>query len=296
MNLKIHDKLIHEVDSPQGLLYRMIIIYTCCAAGVILTLSLMFGDTSRINFYFLINTCTIMVLAWFIRKSFNIKSIENHLLVFRGGLFLMLNSSLASMAGGLGLISRDNASIIAALLFAPAMVMIIFAFNGFIAYVNNSYRHVINMSLTDELTGLPNRRHLNLILKDSEYKHAVICIADIDHFKKINDAYGHEAGDRVLRKIGLVMNSFANEQVFISRSGGEEFTFVIFNNSKPDEIIREIKNAVSNNEIDVLNVTISIGVAIKQKHEPSSSALASADDALYKSKKSGRNCITYSSA
>ncbi len=158
-------------------------------------------------------------MVWFIRKSFNFDSKAIHLRVFRISLFLLLNSSLASMAGGLHLIERDVASLIAALLYIPTMLMFIYSFNGFIAYVNLNYKSAINLSLTDELTGLPNRRHLNIKLREIENKDGVICIADIDRFKKINDIYGHEAGDKVLRSLGFVLRNFSNDNVFISRSG-----------------------------------------------------------------------------
>ncbi|MCS5452326.1 GGDEF domain-containing protein [Enterobacter huaxiensis] len=293
MNFKIHDKLIHEVESPKGLLYRMVIIYACAMAALIVVLSLIVGDTSRLNFYFFINSCTVSVMAWFIRQSFNIHSKEKHLLVFRVSLFLLLNSSLASMAGGLNLIERDAASVIAALLYVPAMVMIIYSFKKFISYVNHNYKSAVNLSLTDELTGLPNRRHLNLKLREIESRSGTICIADIDHFKKINDTCGHEAGDKVLRNIGLRLSNFVSEEVFISRSGGEEFAIVIFDNVNAEDIIRKIKTSVTDGFNGKISVTLSIGVAIKHKHDSSSAIITAADSALYQAKRAGRNCIKH---
>jgi len=293
MNFKIHDKLIHEVESPKGLLYRMVITYTCFMATLIIVLSFAIGDTSKINFYFFINSCTVAVMAWFIRKSFNIQSTEVNLLVFRVSLFLLLNSSLASMAGGLGLIERDTASLIASIIYIPAILMIIFLFEKFISYVNHNYKSAVNLSLTDELTGLPNRRHLNVILRGLENRSGTICIADIDHFKKINDTYGHEAGDRVLRDTGLRLSNLVSENVFIARSGGEEFAIVIFDNINAEDIIRKIKTSVSDACNGSFGITLSIGVATKLKHDSSSSAINAADDALYRAKRAGRNCIIY---
>lgn len=296
MNLKIHDKLIHEVESPKGLLYRMVITYTCFMATLIIVLSFAIGDTSKINFYFFINSCTVAVMAWFIRKSFNIQSTEVNLLVFRVSLFLLLNSSLASMAGGLGLIERDTASLIASIIYIPAILMIIFLFEKFISYVNHNYKSAVNLSLTDELTGLPNRRHLNVILRGLENRSGTICIADIDHFKKINDTYGHEAGDRVLRDTGLRLSNLVSENVFIARSGGEEFAIVIFDNINAEDIIRKIKTSVSDACNGSFGITLSIGVATKLKHDSSSSAINAADDALYRAKRAGRDCIIYDQA
>jgi len=293
MNFKIHDKLIHEVESPKGLLYRMVITYTCFMATLIIVLSFAIGDTSKINFYFFINSCTVAVMAWFIRKSFNIHSTEVNLLVFRVSLFLLLNSSLASMAGGLGLIERDTASLIASIIYIPAILMIIFLFEKFISYVNHNYKSAVNLSLTDELTGLPNRRHLNVILRGLENRSGTICIADIDHFKKINDTYGHEAGDRVLRDTGLRLSNLVSENVFIARSGGEEFAIVIFDNINAEDIIRKIKTSVSDACNGSFGITLSIGVATKLKNDSSSSAINAADDALYRAKRAGRDCIIY---
>jgi len=293
MNFKIHDKLIHEVESPKGLLYRMVITYTCFMATLIIVLSFAIGDTSKINFYFFINSCTVAVMAWFIRKSFNIQSTEVNLLVFRVSLFLLLNSSLASMAGGLGLIERDTASLIASIIYIPAILMIIFLFEKFISYVNHNYKSAVNLSLTDELTGLPNRRHLNVILRGLENRSGTICIADIDHFKKINDTYGHEAGDRVLRDTGLRLSNLVSENVFIARSGGEEFAIVIFDNINAEDIIRKIKTSVSDACNGSFGITLSIGVATKLKNDSSSSAINAADDALYRAKRAGRDCIIY---
>lgn len=293
MNINIHDKLIHEVESPKGLLYRMIIIYTCFMVTLIIVLSLAMCDTSRLNFYFFINSCTVAVMAWFIRKSFNIYSNETHLLVFRISLFLLLNSSLISMSGGLNLIERDTASVIAALLYVPSMLMIIYSFNNFISYVNHNYKTVVNLSLTDELTGLPNRRHLNIKLREIESLSGAICIVDIDHFKKINDTYGHEVGDKILRNTGLKLSNFSSENIFISRSGGEEFIIVINGNINPGDVIRKIKKSVSDDCSGSINITVSIGVATKQKHNTSSSVVIAADEALYRAKMTGRNCIMY---
>lgn len=293
MNFKIHDKLIHEVESPDGLLYRMVIVYTCFMSMLIMILFLTMGDTSKLNFYFFINACTVIVMAWFIRESFNIYSKDMHLLMFRISLFLLLNSSLASMAGGLNLIERDTASLLAALLYVPSMLIIIYSFKKFISYLNINYNSAIHLSLTDELTGLPNRRHLNVKLREIENSSGVVCIADIDHFKKINDTYGHETGDNVLKKVGSILKNLANDNVFISRSGGEEFSILILGDTNAEEVVRNIKTSVSDRCNKGIGVTLSIGVAIKQKKDSSSDIITAADNALYRAKKAGRDCIMY---
>lgn len=295
MNFKISNKLVYEAETPKGLLCRSIIIYVFIMTGSVLALSLIFGNADRLNFYFFINSCTVSILTWIIRKSFNIKSEEKHLAVFRIGLFFLLNSSLVSMAGGLALLERDVASLVAAVLYIPAILMIIYSFNRFIMYVNHNYQSVVSLSMTDELTGLPNRRHLNSKLREMEGRVGTICIADIDHFKKINDTYGHEMGDKVLRNMGAILSRLANEGVFISRSGGEEFAIIIFDSLNAGETVRKIKTSVSEVCNSKIKVTLSVGVATKQAAESADSAVTAADEALYRAKRAGRNRIVHAS-
>lgn len=293
MKFYIHDKLVHQVDSPQGTLYKLIKTYTCSMVVLLLLLALIWGDTSKINLYLLINICTVTVMTWFIRKSFIIQSKDKHVILFRISLFLLLNSSLFSMSGGLGIIDRDTASILAAIAYTPAMIMIVYSYDRFIKYANNSYKEAINLSLTDELTGLPNRRHLNIKLREMEDRQGTICIADIDHFKRINDTYGHEVGDKVLRSAGLRLSNFVDDKTFIARSGGEEFAILVFDNIHAENIIRKIKSSTSASCNGSIGITLSIGVAIKNKEQHSSLTITAADQALYKAKHAGRNRIIY---
>lgn len=182
---------------------------------------------------------------------------------------------------------------IAAVLYMPAILLIVFSFNKFIKYVNYSYESVVSMSFTDELTGLPNRRHLNSKLREMEGREGIICIADIDHYKKINDTYGHEMGDNVLRKTGIILRGFTSEEVFISRSGGEEFVIVVFDTLSAEGTIKKIKTSLTDVCNGSIQVTLSIGVASKRSAEPPTSAIKAADEALYRAKRAGRNCIIH---
>lgn len=295
MNFKIHNKLIQKANSPKSLLCRMIVLYTCCIVVFIFFFSLLDDNTASIDLYSLINFVTVILLTWFIRKSFNILSQGRHLAMFRIGLFLLLNSTLFSMAGGLAVIDGKTTSFIAAILYAPAIILIMISLGKFIDYVNINYRSAINLALTDELTGLPNKRYLNIILREIEKRSGTICIADIDHFKRINDTYGHETGDKVLRNAGLIMSKLTNDDIFISRSGGEEFVIVIFDNINAVDIVRKIKSSVSDGCHESISVTLSVGVSTKQKNDSSSSIINAADDALYRAKRAGRDCIMYAS-
>lgn len=293
MHFNLPDKLIHEIDSPEGLLYRMIFIYTVVVTGVVLLPGLFLSDFSDVNFHFIINFFTVAILAWFIRKSFSIRPHEKHLIPFRVGIFLLLNSTITSMAGGLRVVDKEDASLIAAVLYAPAILLIINSFNGFITFVNEKYKSALELSLTDELTGLPNRRHLNIKLRELEPHSGVICILDIDDFKKINDSYGHETGDKVLKNAGLVLSELASDEIFISRSGGEEFAVIIKEKSDAKKIIAKVKHSLNLSSANGISTYVSIGVAFKSANQTSSAALAAADSALYDSKRNGKNRITY---
>ncbi|MEN4758683.1 GGDEF domain-containing protein [Pantoea agglomerans] len=295
MHLHLSDKLIHEIDSAKGLLYKTIFVYTLIVTALIFLTAAVDANKTHINLYFFVNLSTVLILAWFIKKSFNIISHATHLLTFRVGLFLLLNSTFASLAGGLRVLDKEHSSLIAAALYVPAILLIIYSFNKFISYINARYKSAIDMSLTDELTGLPNRRHLNIRLNQLESLHGAICILDLDDFKKINDTYGHEMGDKCLKHAGLALKNFTKDDVFIARSGGEEFAIIINESEEADYrgLIEKIKHTLSMSYANGVCTTVSIGVAFKSTNQTSSNTLAAADAALYDAKKSGKNRINY---
>lgn len=292
--MNFSDKLIHEIDSVKGLLYRTIIFYTAFSTGLVFFLGADKIISSHITIYLFLNLLTIIILTWFIRKSFKIEIHGKNLITFRVGLFLLLNSTIVTMVGGLKIIDNDITSLVSAVLYVPAMIFIIYSFNNFISYVNGRYKSVVELSLTDELTGLPNRRYLNLKLRDLEDNSGAICIIDIDDFKMINDNYGHEMGDKVLKKSGLILKKFACENILVARSGGEEFAIVLKEGAAVNILAERIKKSLSLSSADGIPTTVSIGVALKTENQTSSSCLASADAALYRSKRNGKNRITYS--
>jgi len=161
-------------------------------------------------------------------------------------------------------------------------------------------------SRTDDLTGLPNRRAINLRLNNAHNKPkefiAGMIMLDVDNFKAYNDNYGHIKGDEALIKIGNVLKIIASRyNIFIGRYGGEEFiVFVNFINvNNIDNIAKEIKESVKDLNIDFVSnpskekqLTISIGVARTETGDDALDVLNNADIALYQSKNKGRNVIT----
>lgn len=293
MNLKVKDSLIQQAESPRGLLYRMVIAYTCLAVLVIFTTALTQSNHEHINFYFVVNFFTIIILTWFIRKSFNIMSRASYVATLRIGLFLLLNSTLISMAGGLNVLDNSTTSVAAAMLYAPAIIIITHSFNKYITSVNSNYQSAVSLAFTDELTGLPNRRHLNFKLKEIENKICTICIADIDYFKNINDTWGHEMGDKVLASVGLKLMNLSSNNLFIARSGGEEFCIIITEATDAAAQIRNICAFLEGGCNGGVNITLSVGAATKEANEMSSWVMERADAALYQAKNSGRNRIVF---
>jgi diguanylate cyclase len=158
----------------------------------------------------------------------------------------------------------------------------------------------------DHLTGLPNRRAFENVL-EHEYAEALaanepLCVAicDIDHFKRVNDTHGHEAGDRVIRAVAQSLARISNANCHVARHGGEEFV-ILFRGKTIEEgwrILDEARDAMAdrrlvNRATDVPfgRVTFSGGIADVFAHANPREALKAADDALYVAKASGRNCI-----
>lgn len=160
------------------------------------------------------------------------------------------------------------------------------------------------LALIDSLTQLANRnfieREIQSRLEENKRLNVPfgVLFIDIDHFKKVNDTYGHDVGDDVLR---FVANTFvANNRPFdlYGRWGGEEFIGIIRNiNGKNLEMLGNrvrslIENSYIINESEKLYVTISIGATLVNADDSVESLIKRADTLLYKSKEAGRNCLT----
>ena len=167
-------------------------------------------------------------------------------------------------------------------------------------------RHLRILAEKDELTGLSNRRKVLAdavnIFADSviNRESCVFAIVDLDHFKKINDTFGHEAGDLVLSKVSTLMASVIRPQDKIGRYGGEEFIVILPNTtlSAAERIMENMRQSVEDMLIEtehgiVIPVTISIGLApIESSVSRYEEILAQADKGLYEAKRSGRNRLS----
>ena len=157
-------------------------------------------------------------------------------------------------------------------------------------------------AITDEMTGIPNRRYVFDILEKSflqiekeSKEHFAAAIFDIDHFKNVNDTYGHAAGDEIIKKVSSIATSVISTPDIFGRIGGEEFLAVIFNNSKEhlQQICEKVRSTVENDETlfdnQKIRVTISGGVCFTDESTSVSDMVNKADERLYLAKKNGRN-------
>lgn len=164
------------------------------------------------------------------------------------------------------------------------------------------HRSALLSSKTDSLTGLGNRMAFDEALKREvqlaqRYRENLsVSVIDVDFFKRINDTYGHQTGDAVLKKIGETLHQVCRSTDMAFRYGGEEFVVLL---SKTDEsgamvIAERLRNAVEKLSWAQLPVTtISIGIASVNYDclEQPSDVFFRADKALYRAKESGRNCV-----
>ena len=158
----------------------------------------------------------------------------------------------------------------------------------------------------DSLTGLFNRRKMMEILEEiinsENDKNLVVAMIDVDYFKKVNDTYDHDAGDKVLIKIAEVLknHNFENSKVSVCRWGGEEFLILNEYDCSKDNIIQVFENlrkTVENCNIEYDNkkikITITAGISFYQKETSLNLILKKADLLLYKGKETGRNQVIY---
>lgn len=161
------------------------------------------------------------------------------------------------------------------------------------------------LMLTDALTDVPNRRYFEEKLKQEVNRaqrhdqQLVLAIADIDHFKSINDEYGHDTGDHVIKSFAACMRDAIRNYDFLARIGGEEFVILLTDTdmTAAKKLIERIRKDFSQIEFPNIerSLTASFGLALLQRDESGHACLKRADDALYRSKNEGRNRISLAS-
>lgn len=164
--------------------------------------------------------------------------------------------------------------------------------------LHQAQSRLARMALSDGLTGLFNRAYFDASIEQEaarslrSKKPLSLLLVDLDHFKKINDTYGHQAGDKVLEKVALILQEQSRTSDTVCRYGGEEFAIILPETprSHAHMVAERIRKKIS--ALDVgFAVTTSIGINCAERPENMipQSLIAGADEALYAAKRNGRN-------
>lgn len=179
----------------------------------------------------------------------------------------------------------------------------LFIFGFSIFYMTNYESltiHTDTMASKDELTGLDNRHRMDeimqMILDQHSQQEISLAIMDIDDFKKVNDTYGHNVGDLVLKAVARTIEEIQNEHTFVCRWGGEEFLVITYGTDCYLELQEKLKQLVQNVSMKevmckekTISVTLTAGASRKIDEETIDQAISRADKYLYKGKLSGKN-------
>lgn len=176
--------------------------------------------------------------------------------------------------------------------------------------LRESVNHSIALAVTDDLTGLYNRRyfdrHLNVLLgkAHAQERNLAVMILDIDHFKSVNDTYGHDVGDVVLKEFSARVKRNIRGVDLACRFGGEEFVVLMPDTdvSNAELVAERVRQAVGERPFEIkgqrpLRVTVSVGVSFNENEaDTPESLIKRADQALYRAKREGRNRVILTAA
>ncbi|HIK38620.1 MAG TPA: diguanylate cyclase [Geminocystis sp. M7585_C2015_104] len=170
--------------------------------------------------------------------------------------------------------------------------------------LRKALRELEKLATTDELTGVANRRHFSSIaerefnLAKRQKRHFSILVLDIDFFKKINDTYGHAAGDYVIKSVACYCNQTIRKEDILARWGGEEFIILLPETALQDAVRTacRLREGIANLNLEFdshpIAVTVSIGVSYFHEADASlNDTIIRGDQALYRAKNLGRNVV-----
>ncbi len=171
-------------------------------------------------------------------------------------------------------------------------------FDGAKKAIFTNLHELQHLAITDSLTGVFNRNQLNHVLSQEIKRSARygnpfgLLVIDIDHFKQVNDTYGHHVGDEVLKKTAQILSNFSRENDTLIRWGGEEFIIIALhvNEESLTAFCEKLRKKIEESDYDkVGKVTVSIGATLFKKDDSQDSLISRADSALYAAKEKGRN-------
>ena len=178
---------------------------------------------------------------------------------------------------------------------AVIVVMLVFGYIQIFYYFRGRSK-----SFVDPLTGAYNRKFLYEVLANGEYADYQIIMYDVDHFKRVNDSYGHDVGDEVLKLLTTRIGRLLREEDYLVRFGGEEFIVFLHTRdlSRVKEVALRIKKSIETSPLvigdNILSLTISVGINAEAQKSPNiDAAIEKADEQLYCAKHAGRNRICF---
>ncbi|MCH4191847.1 MAG: sensor domain-containing diguanylate cyclase [Butyrivibrio sp.] len=175
------------------------------------------------------------------------------------------------------------------------LILMVTLTSGSITRVLQRYRNELEkIAETDSLTGIPNRKYLEKEcrrnVRNSANGAMFFFIFDVDHFKEINDRFGHKAGDELLIYTAMNAQAAIGSNGILTRWGGDEFAGLIYTRDA-EKILREIENSVQKKEYGDRRMTVSIGYSPVTPQDTAESMILRADRALYAAKQKGRNRV-----
>ena len=182
---------------------------------------------------------------------------------------------------------------------AEEMRFVARTYNDFLADSQKVRAELTYEASHDSLTGLFNRGAYDLLIRSVDISHVALLIFDVDQFKKINDTYGHDIGDLVLKRVASALKSNFRSVDIICRIGGDEFVVLMTRmNSSLRPLVQnkfqQINKLLQNQDGEIPGVSLSVGVAFSDRENPQGDLFKDADTCLHKAKKSGRrNCEIY---
>ncbi len=297
--LRINDETIVDFRYIPIVLVTFYISPISTIIAAVITISFRIGMYGVSNSSLLGSTAIILIALGCImlRKIVKVYKLRFH---------LMLSYSLIIIDIVLIILLRDSLSLIATYSLLYIITgEIVFRLSEYVIQSSALYNQFKYQATTDFLTGLNNAREFDMALNDSylkaiEYGQNLSILAiDIDHFKSINDTYGHDSGDAVLKQLGSLLNAACRPCDITARVGGEEFSIILINcsNTQAVEAAERIRKLVCNHKFQLpnaktINISISIGAATYPDSIDNIELLAKqADIELYKAKETGRNKV-----
>jgi diguanylate cyclase len=246
----------------------------------------------------------VLILLFFSLQVLQVKQAESHLgnKLMRFSLCATIAALLVHVIAAMWLDARDVRFLFVAFIsMMTAGILLLGGIYG--SFLNDTVERHFRNSITDALTGLYNRRYLidesrKLVAAATRHLFPLsVVICDIDKFKNINDTYGHDVGDEVIKTFAKVLKGCIRTEDILARWGGEEFVILLSATGveKAKVLAERMREETGRLSVDTgsgsLAFTASFGVAVIDEGSDVETAIKHADEALYRAKEGGRNCV-----